>query len=470
MKNIIKKIAIYLTCLTALLSMVSVSAQTTTKTLKLANAQQGSISGASKDSVLLWRKSDSTVRSIALDSMKGSPFYLAGGLVDAYHNKTGSIYRTGNLGIGISNPITTLHIQNTLAATNNVNANAQVLRLSRPSTLAEKWDNISQFNLGSYAVAGPATDDAFTRLDLAMNNGPSLTTSNIMTWQANGRVGINTTAPGYHLEVVGKGKFSDSLLGTTALFSALSPGSSADSVVTIDASGNLKKRSAKLYGDTTTLSNTFWNLSGNAVTAQKILGTTTNFDLPIYTNNTEKLRIKTNGNVGIGITNPITTLHIQNPLLATDNVNADAQILRLTRPQTSGVKWDNVAQFNLGSYQVESTNKSAKSRLDLVMNDAGSLATSNIMTWQANGRVGINTTAPGYHLEVVGKGKFSDSLLGTTALFSALSPGSSADSIVTVDASGNLKKRSATLLVDTANLNKTYWSLTGNALTTQRIL
>ncbi len=528
MKNITKKIAVYLTLLTALLSMASVSAQTTTKTLKLANAQQGSISGASKDSVLLWRKSDSTVRSIALDSMKGSPFYLAGGLVDAYDNKTGPIYRTGNLGIGNANP-------------------------------------------------------------------------------------------SYTLDVTGKGRFTDSLLGTKAQFNALAAGANTDSVVTIDANGNLKKRNATFYGDTTTLSNTFWNLSGNAVTAQKILGTTTNFALPIYTNNTEKVRIDTNGNVGIGTATPAFKLQVKgtgdfngvhiglggsnkttntaignlsmsnntngqynvsvgyNSLLnntsgsynttigsesmysntngfqntalgyqslyfdtsgsyntsvgwralyanksgnnnaafgvsslisnSTGNNNTSLGFQSLYRNQTgldnvsvgyrslfynvigsynvalgSGVLYNSTGSNNIAfGYNAGYNNTSGNNNIFIGDNIQPVSATesnrsfignnSTTSTWLGgNLLLGANTDDGSNKLQVTGKGRFTDSLLGTKAQFNALAAGANTDSVVTIDANGNLKKRNATFYGDTTTLSNTFWNLSGNAVSAQKIL
>jgi hypothetical protein len=57
---------------------------------------------------------------------------------------------------------------------------------------------------------------------------------------------------------------------------------------------------------------TFWNLLGNAGTnsALNFLGTTDNIDLVFRTNNTEKARILTNGNVGIGTNAPIYRLNV----------------------------------------------------------------------------------------------------------------------------------------------------------------
>ena len=113
----------------------------------------------------------------------------------------------------------------------------------------------------------------------------------------------------------------------------------------------------------------------------------------------ERMTILNNGNVGIGINNPLTTLQVTNPLPATASVNANAQVLRLSRPSTTNLKWDNIAQFNLGSY---STAIAANSRLDLALTNGGDNTTlSNVMTWQANGNVGIGTTTPTSLLHLV---------------------------------------------------------------------
>lgn len=112
-----------------------------------------------------------------------------------------------------------------------------------------------------------------------------------------------------------------------------------------------------------------------------------------------------NGNVGIGTTAPITKLSIQGPTAAT-GANANAQMLRMSRPILSGQKWDNIAQFNLGTYfddAVGANNIDAKSRLDLALTNGNNNTTfTNVMTWHANGNVGINTTTPSAPLVIQG--------------------------------------------------------------------
>lgn len=106
----------------------------------------------------------------------------------------------------------------------------------------------------------------------------------------------------------------------------------------------------------------------------------------------EAMRINDNQMVGIGVTNPLSTLHINNSLSATTSNNANASVLRLSRPAVTNIKWDNIAQFNLGSF---STSVTSNTRLDLSMtNGDNNTVFSNVMTWLANGNVGIGTTSP----------------------------------------------------------------------------
>jgi hypothetical protein len=112
------------------------------------------------------------------------------------------------------------------------------------------------------------------------------------------------------------------------------------------------------------------------------------------------MTILNNGNIGMGITAPAARLHIQG-IQATLGANANATMLRMSRPTWSGQKWGSAAQFNLGTYVDGGNNVDSKSRLDLALtngNDDTTLTTT--MTWLANGNVGIRNTAPTATLDV----------------------------------------------------------------------
>lgn len=67
-----------------------------------------------------------------------------------------------------------------------------------------------------------------------------------------------------------------------------------------------------------------WNTTGNSGTnpANNFIGTTDNQPLIFKSNNIESLRIKPNGNIGIGATNPDAKLHV-----AQDNINNQNLVL-----------------------------------------------------------------------------------------------------------------------------------------------
>jgi hypothetical protein len=65
-----------------------------------------------------------------------------------------------------------------------------------------------------------------------------------------------------------------------------------------------------------------WHLGGNSVTTATNLGTITNFDLPVITNNTQRMVIKAAGNVGIGTNTPATVLEVNGASTNTNATNA----------------------------------------------------------------------------------------------------------------------------------------------------
>jgi Chaperone of endosialidase len=134
-----------------------------------------------------------------------------------------------------------------------------------------------------------------------------------------------------------------------------------------------------------------WELTGNAGTnpVDDFLGTTDNRPLAIRTNNAERIRVTTEGNLGLGTNNPITdvpggrALHIDNP--------TGASVLRLGDGSANGQQWEwqstvvgNQAAMNL-------------SNLSRTIILEGSAPTP-YLTVLANRNVGIGATQPTHRL------------------------------------------------------------------------
>jgi len=121
-----------------------------------------------------------------------------------------------------------------------------------------------------------------------------------------------------------------------------------------------------------------WDLTGNSGTNPdtNFLGTQDSQPLVIGTNNSEKVRVIPDGQMGIGTTNPTSLLHIK-----TAKAESRARLVIENRlgHQWFANTWTNIDQFSIG--------RVGKSD-DLVIN--------------ANGNVGIGTTEPQEQLHVDG--------------------------------------------------------------------
>ena len=309
-------------------------------------------------------------------------WYLAGGTTDAGSNKTSSIYRTGNVGIGNASPTNNLDVVGGISIRNVAGVAGSNYGMEiNTSSNSPRIDWVAN---GAY-IGQFASNTTDFLLKNSLNNlgnfrfSTSVSGSGIerMTILNNGNIGIGNAAPTYKLDVSGKGRFTDTLFGTKAQFNNLAVGATIDSIVTIDASGNLKRRNANSY------SNNWFSRTTNTSA----------------TRNTDT--IYQMGNVGIGNNNPLNRLVVkglnnQPSSLGTAQTNA---IFRLEGETNHALDMGTFANSPWGSY-IQSHNKAAATFIPLSMNPLG-------------GNVGVGTNTPQTLLDVSASTGGSSVTIGT---------------------------------------------------------
>jgi hypothetical protein len=214
-------------------------------------------------------------------------WFLNNTTTDAANNKTAAIARSGFVTIGANAALNTgapLNvIQPTIASlvalgafySPNNNTAGSIMQLAFGQSNSSGNNAEARF---IYQGNNAATN----RVDFGISGNANP----MISYLNNGNVGIGNISPSFKLDVAGKGRFTDTLFGTRAQFNNLTAGLSSDSIVTIDASGNLKRRNANSY------SNNWFSRTTNTSA----------------TSNTEN--IYQMGQVGIGTTVPTSNLDV----------------------------------------------------------------------------------------------------------------------------------------------------------------
>ena len=151
-----------------------------------------------------------------------------------------------------------------------------------------------------------------------------------------------------------------------------------------------------------------WLTTGNAGTsvATNFLGTIDNVDFAIRTNNTERARVLSTGNVGIGITAPTQRLDVQG-----GNARINNTFIGDVGHGANWGGWSHSSQNNTTGYGLLQSSDGAFTLINKQNTGTGYIGfrvgNTDQMVVLNNGNVGIATSAPVSRLQVVGKSTFS---------------------------------------------------------------
>ena len=328
---------------------------------------------------------------------------------------TGGPYWTasGNVGIGTNSPTAKLTVAGYISSISDASANFTLD--GGNVTAAERSVYFSESGTIKAVIASyPTIDGGYMRIGNRANSYMKFETNAIerIRIDASGNVGVGTTTPGQKLSVAGTVestsggfKFPDGTTQTTAAGGSFTLSDGAVTPAKLSTGGPYWASTGNVGIGTTTpaakfeVSDGTLRLALNPMPSIGYLGVITNHALGLTTNDIERLRIDTSGNVGIGTASPVARLDVLNTAaggivwnhFANSSGAANASVALSLDPGNNGL--------NTRDAQIRAINNGSN-QVSMLFYTANADAPAERMRIDYSGNVGVGTSSPvmGLHL------------------------------------------------------------------------
>ena len=338
-----------------------------TLTLPAADGTADQVLSTDGSGTLSWATTGGGGDGSSLDAADGSP-------TDALY-----IDNAGKVGIGTTAPEANLHVwQNTADAVLRVEAESAGDGRIVVDGYAASHIDIMRNSLSRWRIDRPSgLDDLYFTNDYG--DSADDFTHNVMVWDYDtGKVGIGTTSPSEKLQVVDN--------STSNVMSIKNSNAAGYSTLNFKDSSNSGVGSIG-YAN----SSAAWN------PGCLYLKTATGTPLILASGDFERMRIATDGNIGIGTTDPQYPLHVYRSSAGSFDEALAVLSPTMTAEQKLGITFgrDDSTLDRAEMYFHWAGNASYSNRLSFGFHDA-----SDMLNIQGNGEVGIGTADPGGRLHI----------------------------------------------------------------------